>query len=176
MHMQTVASLTLCLSSDWFPVFLLVYHRSEATGLPGWHVGLLLLWCSVHAAGHLLPCTGTHAHTNTPHMLIFSSQNSVLTCACVSAGKGAVSASVGSASLQKHHHAQPQTGRGSVSTPGKSSSFYHSDAANTTGTHISTPFLFLSFYYRSVRFSTSQFGAVNSDLACVSTANHIHAL
>lgn len=63
----------------WF-VFLLLCHRSEVTGLPGRHMGLLLLWCSVHAAGHLLSCTGIH-NTHT-HMLIFSLRSRVLTCVC----------------------------------------------------------------------------------------------
>lgn len=56
-------------------------------------------------------------------------------CVCVSLGKRAVGASVGSAPLQEHHHPQPETGRGSVSTSSQSSSFYHTNAANTTGTH-----------------------------------------
>lgn len=36
-----------------------VSNRSEIAGLPGRYMGLLLLWCSVDAAGHLLSCTGT---------------------------------------------------------------------------------------------------------------------
>jgi len=54
--------------------------------------------------------------------------------ACVFSGKGAVSASAGSAPLQEHHHPEPEAGRGSFSTTSQSSSFYHTDAANTTGT------------------------------------------
>lgn len=37
-----------------------VSNRSEVVGLSGRHMGLLLRWCSVYAAGHLLSCTGTY--------------------------------------------------------------------------------------------------------------------
>lgn len=99
-------------------------------------MGLLLLWCSVHVAGHLLSCTGTHSHLLT-HIVIslYNSYVDKRVDMCVSLGKGAIGASVGSAPLQEHHHPKPETGRGALSTPGQSSSFYHTDAANTTGTH-----------------------------------------
>lgn len=55
---------------------------------------------------------------------------------CLSSGKRALSASVGSSSLQEHYHPQPETGWSFVSTPSQSSSFYHTDAANTAGTSV----------------------------------------
>ena len=94
----------------------------------------------------------THCREHTT-MLILSQQNCVLTHVCVSSGKRAISASAGSASLQKHHHPQPETGRGSVSTPSQSPSFYHTDVANTTGTHTHKHTSYLSFPFVSLTLS-----------------------
>lgn len=85
-------------------------------------------------------------HKDATH--IFSMENVVFSsvCVCVSPGKGAVGASVGSAPLQEHHRPQPEAGRGLVSTPSQSSSFHHTDAASTTG----SPTRPLSFHPLSV--------------------------
>lgn len=88
----------------------------------------------------------THRYTHTLTCLYSHIENCihVCLCLCVFSGKGALCASVGSAPLQEHHHPQPETGRGSVSTPSQSPSFYHTDAANTAGSLCLYLFLIIS--------------------------------
>lgn len=51
-------------------------------------MGLLLLWCSVHAAGHLLSCTGTHRYIHALiliiHILLRKHCAQLCVCVCVS--------------------------------------------------------------------------------------------
>lgn len=109
---------------------------------------LQAIFYPVQVHTHKQPYTHSHAYILLKKLCV-----DLCVCVCVSSGKGAISASAGSAPLQEHHHSQPETGRGSVSTPSQSSSFYHTDAANTTGTH--TQDLFTLFVSQSFTISLS---------------------
>lgn len=127
----------------------IVSNRSEIVGLSCRHMGLLLLWCSFYAAGHFLSCAGTYSTCLFAYSYITSHTTLLCWHLCMFPGQGAISASVGSAPLQEHHHSQPETGRGSVSTPSQSSSFYNTDAANPTGTPTHTGLLSFFLIMRS---------------------------
>lgn len=49
--------------------FLAMWCRSEVTRLSGRDLGLLLLWCSLDAAGHLPSGSGTHPYYETGQQL-----------------------------------------------------------------------------------------------------------